>query len=92
MIEPFDFKVFQNYILPIVKKLMDQGRGDAMIRYTLAQNLAKLARVGKRVIEVAQGSAIELRQEIRDKRSQMDKGRFRDSVDPTAFAGLGLGK
>ena len=23
IIEPFDFKVFQNYILPIVKKLMD---------------------------------------------------------------------
>ena len=59
-IEPFDFKVFQNYILPIVKKLMDQ-RGDPLIRNALARNLAQLARLGTRLIEVAQGSAIRLR-------------------------------
>ena len=53
IIEPFDFKVFQNYILPIVKKLMDQSRGDPMIRHALARNLAQLARVGTRLIEVA---------------------------------------
>jgi len=53
IIEPFDFKVFQNYILPIVKKLMAQGRGDPLIRHTLAQNLAQLAKVGTRLIEVA---------------------------------------
>ena len=60
-IEPFDFKVFQNYILPIVKKLMDQSRGDPLIRHALALNLARLAHVGTRLIEVAQGSAIRLR-------------------------------
>jgi len=53
LIEPFDFKVFQNYIMPIVKKLMDQGRQDKSIRHALASNLAKLARVGSRLIEVA---------------------------------------
>ena len=53
IIELFDFKVFQNYILPIVKKLMDQSRGDPLIRHALARNLAKLAKVGTRLIEVA---------------------------------------
>ena len=86
IIEPFDFKVFQNYILPIVKKQMDQSRGDPLLRYTLAKNLAKLARVGTRLIEVAQGSAIRLRQEIRDKREQMRKDGIRDSIDFGALA------
>ena len=40
LIEPFDFKVFQNYILAVVKRLMDQSRGDPLIRYSLAKNLA----------------------------------------------------
>ena len=40
IIEPFDFKVFQNYILPIVKKLMDQSREDKLIRHALARHLA----------------------------------------------------
>ena len=52
-IELFDFKVFQNYILPIVKKLMDQSRGDPLIRHALARNLAKLAKIGTRLMEVA---------------------------------------
>ena len=60
---------------------MDQSRGDPLIRHALARNLAKLARVGTRLIEVAQGSAIRLRQEIRDKRAQMSKDGVRDSVD-----------
>lgn len=53
IVEPFDFKVFQNYILPIVKKLMDQSRGDPLIRYALARNISQLARVGTRLIELA---------------------------------------
>ena len=53
IVEPFDFKVIQNYILPIVKKLMDQSRGDPMIRHALARNISQLARVGTRLIEVA---------------------------------------
>ena len=56
------------------------------MRYTLAKNLAKLARVGTRLIEVAQGSAIRLRQEIRDKREQMRKDGIRDSIDFGALA------
>ena len=95
IIELFDFKVFQNYILPIVKKLMDQSRGDPLIRHALARNLAKLAKVGTRFIEVAQESAIELRRKIRDTREQMRQAGIRDSVslatapqipiDPMAF-------
>ena len=56
------------------------------MRYTLAKNLAKLARVGTRLIEVAQGSAIRLRQEIREKREQMRKDGIRDSIDYGAIA------
>lgn len=47
--------------MPIVKKLMDQGKQDKLIRQAVAQNLAKLARVGTRLIEVAQSSAIRMR-------------------------------
>ena len=36
VVQPFDFKVFQNYIMPIIKKLMDQSMGDPLIRYSLA--------------------------------------------------------
>ena len=59
------------------------------MRYTLAKNLAKLARVGTRLIEVAQGSAIRLRQEIREKREQMRKDGIRDSIDYGAIANRG---
>ena len=59
--EAFDFKVFQNYILPIVNKISDQSKanpekklkGDPMLRHALARNIAQLARVGMRLIEVA---------------------------------------
>ena len=69
--------------MPIVKKLMDQGKQDKLIRQAVAQNLAKLARVGTRLIEVAQSSAIRMRQEIRDKRESLRKDGLglRESVE-----------
>ena len=51
-----------------------------MIRHALALNIARLAHVGTRLIEVAQGSAIRLRQEVRDKRELMGPG-MRESVN-----------
>ena len=85
IIEPFDFKVFQNYILPVVKGLMDQSRGDPLVRNALAKNLAQLAHLGTRLIEVAQGSAIRLRQEVRDKRDMLRQAGIRDSIDINSF-------
>ena len=61
VVQPFDFKVFQNYVMPIVKKLMDASKGDPVIRHALAKNLAMVAKVGTRLLEVAQGSSIKLR-------------------------------
>ena len=57
-----------------------------MIRNALAKNLAQLAHVGTRLIEVAQGSAIRLRQEVRDKRDMMRQAGIRDSIDINAFS------
>ena len=79
IVQPFDFKVFQNYVMPIIKKLMDQSKGDPMIRHALARNLAMVAKVGTRLLEVAQGSSIKLRQDIRQRREEMRS--VRDSVD-----------
>ena len=65
IVQPFDFKVFQNYVMPIIKKLMDSSKGDPMIRHALAKKLAMVAKVGTRLLEVAQASSIKLRQDIR---------------------------
>ena len=67
--------------MPIVKKLMDSSQGDSIIRFALARKLADLAKVGASLLEVAQGSSIRLRHEIREKRKMMRQMGIRDSVD-----------
>ena len=76
MMQPSEFKVFQNYILPLIKKLMDttkdnhvgQVRGDETVRHAIANNLARLTKVGIRCIEIAQASSIQLREELRQRK------------------------
>ena len=71
MMPPSEFKVFQNYIMPIINKLMDttktseggptgqgQGRGDETVRHAIANNLALITKVGIRCIEIAQATSI----------------------------------
>ena len=53
LVEPFDFKVFQNYLMPIIKRLMDSSQGDSIVRYALAKKLAEIAKVGASLLEVA---------------------------------------
>lgn len=48
---------------------MDQSKDDPHLRYSLARNLAKIASLGTRLLEVAQASSIELRKRLRDKRN-----------------------
>ena len=87
IVNPYDFKVFQNYVMPIIRRMMEQSKehgkvdnrgkyiieieADALMRHELAKNLAKIAKVGTRLLEVAQGSSIKLRHEVREKREQM---------------------
>jgi hypothetical protein len=71
MMPPSEFKVFQNYIMPIINKLMDTtktseggqtgqglGRGDETVRHAIANNLALITKVGIRCIEIAQATSI----------------------------------
>jgi len=70
-VSPYDFKVFQNYVMPIIRKMMEQSKehgkvdnrgkyiidieADPLMRHELAKNLAKIAKVRTRLLEVAQG-------------------------------------
>ena len=66
--QPTDYKVFQNYIFPLIKKLMDttkfcgqdhsdsvnnSQREDVSVRHAIAKNLALITKVGIRCIEIA---------------------------------------
>ena len=73
-------------MLPVIKKLMEKSRGDALVRHALAKNIALIAKVGVKLLEVAQGSAIRIRQEIREKREQMRRDGIRDSVDLSSIS------
>jgi hypothetical protein len=86
MMPPSDFKVFQNYIMPIINKLIDStkshdgghagqghGRGDETVRHAIANNLALITKVGIRCIEIAQATSIQLREEIRQRKSNPQK-------------------
>ena len=52
-IEALDYKVFGNYIMPIIRRLMESSKGDLMIRHAIAKNLARMTRVGTRFLELA---------------------------------------
>jgi len=67
--------VFQNYVMPIIRKMMEQSKehgkvdnrgkyiinieADPLMRHELAKNLAKIAKVRTRLLEVAQGTRSE---------------------------------
>ena len=88
MMQPSEFRVFQNYISPLIKKLMDTtktndnapGNGhvgwkriDQTVRHAIAINLARITKVGIRCIEIAQASSIQLREEIRQRKINASK-------------------
>lgn len=73
IIETFDFKVFQNFIMPIIKKLMDSSKADPFVRHAIAKNLAQIAKLGTRMLEVAIGSCNARREELARLKKEKEK-------------------
>ena len=63
IIEALDYKVYNSYILPIIQKLMESSKGDIMVRHAIAKNLARMARIGTRFLEVSLSSLAKRRED-----------------------------
>jgi hypothetical protein len=52
-IEALDYKVFNSYIMPFIRRLIEASKGDIVVRHAIATNLSRMMKVGSIFIELA---------------------------------------
>jgi hypothetical protein len=53
VIEPLDYKVFNSYIMPLIRRLIDASKGDIVVKYAIATNLSRMIKIGSIFIELS---------------------------------------
>lgn len=66
-VRPADYIVFNAYILKEFLELKNTDKNDLNIQLVFAKNLAKIAQLGHRFLEISVGSCLKRRTEARTK-------------------------